>query len=180
MEGSICALPAIVRIAKRYKAYVYLDEAHSIGALGARGRGVCDHYGIAPTDVDLLMGTFTKSFGAAGGYIGGSKRVIDFIRTRAHAQFYATAMAPPIVRQIQGALAFIDTARGRKLIGKLQTNTVYFREQLSAAGFVVIGDRHSPVVPLMLYHTAKIAFFNRQLDAYGVAVACVGFPVSVP
>ena len=92
MEGTICNLPELIRLKKKYKviktiiqvekdcfntcilqAYLYVDEAHSIGALGPNGRGVVDYYGCNPRDVDILMGTFTKSFGAAGGYIGGSK-----------------------------------------------------------------------------------------------------------
>lgn len=73
MEGSIVKLPEIIRIKKKYKAYLYLDEAHSIGALGPRGRGVVDYWSCNPKDIDIMMGTFTKSFGSAGGYIGGSK-----------------------------------------------------------------------------------------------------------
>lgn len=66
-------LPEILRLKKKYKAYVYLDEAHSIGAMGPNGRGVVDYFGLDPRDVDVMMGTFTKSFGSCGGYIGGSK-----------------------------------------------------------------------------------------------------------
>lgn len=73
MEGSIVRLPEVIALKKRYKAYLYLDEAHSIGALGPNGRGVVDYFGLDPKDVDIMMGTFTKSFGAAGGYIGGKK-----------------------------------------------------------------------------------------------------------
>lgn len=73
MEGSIIRLPEVVALKKRYKAYLYLDEAHSIGALGPGGRGVVDYFGLDPKDVDIMMGTFTKSFGAAGGYIGGNR-----------------------------------------------------------------------------------------------------------
>lgn len=71
MEGSIVKLPEVIALKKKYKAYLYLDEAHSIGALGPTGRGVIEYYGCEPKDVDILMGTFTKSFGAAGGYIAG-------------------------------------------------------------------------------------------------------------
>ncbi|KAG8562017.1 hypothetical protein GDO81_015560 [Engystomops pustulosus] len=73
MEGSIVRLPEVIALKKKYKAYLYLDEAHSIGALGPNGRGVVDYFGLDPRDVDIMMGTFTKSFGGAGGYIGGSK-----------------------------------------------------------------------------------------------------------
>lgn len=73
MEGSIVRLPEVIALKKKYKAYLYLDEAHSIGALGPTGRGVVDYFGLDPEDVDVMMGTFTKSFGASGGYIGGKK-----------------------------------------------------------------------------------------------------------
>lgn len=79
MEGSIVRLPEVIALKKRYRAYLYLDEAHSIGALGQRGRGVVDYFGLDPCDVDVMMGTFTKSFGAAGGYIAGKRvRMKDF------------------------------------------------------------------------------------------------------
>lgn len=71
MEGSIVPLRSILALKRRYKLYVYLDEAHSVGAMGPRGRGVADYYGVDSREIDVLMGTFTKSFGAAGGYIAG-------------------------------------------------------------------------------------------------------------
>lgn len=73
MEGSLLRLPEIVELKKKYKAYLYLDEAHSIGAIGPTGRGVAEHFGVNSVDIDIMMGTFTKSFGAAGGYIAASK-----------------------------------------------------------------------------------------------------------
>lgn len=82
MEGSIVKLPEVIALKKKYKAYIYLDEAHSIGAMGENGGGVVDFYKVDPHDVDILMGTFTKSFGSAGGYIAGSKVTINlFIYT---------------------------------------------------------------------------------------------------
>ncbi len=75
MEGEVAALKEIVEVKKKYKAYLYLDEAHSIGALGKGGRGLCEHAGVDFKDVDVLMGTFTKSFGSCGGYIAGDKYV---------------------------------------------------------------------------------------------------------
>lgn len=77
MEGSIVRLNDVIRLKKKYKAYLYLDEAHSIGALGPHGRGVVDYWDCNPQDVDVMMGTFTKSFGSAGGYIGGKKVTYD-------------------------------------------------------------------------------------------------------
>ena len=73
MEGSVVRLPEVVTLKKKYKALLYLDEAHSIGAVGPNGRGVTDYFGVDPADVDIMMGTFTKSFGAAGGYIAATQ-----------------------------------------------------------------------------------------------------------
>ena len=73
MEGSLCPLPELVALKKKYKAYLYVDEAHSIGAIGYKGRGMTDYWNISAHDIDVHMGTFTKSFGAAGGYIAGKK-----------------------------------------------------------------------------------------------------------
>lgn len=84
MEGSLVRLPEIVALKKKYKAYLYLDEAHSIGAVGPTGRGVTELFGVNPADVDVLMGTFTKSFGAAGGYIAGKKVSVLHTHTRVY------------------------------------------------------------------------------------------------
>lgn len=90
----------MIRLKKKYKAYLYLDEAHSIGALGATGRGVIEHFGLDVNDVDIMMGTFTKSFGAAGGYIAASQDVIDTLRSMSHANIYATSMSPPVSQKL--------------------------------------------------------------------------------
>lgn len=80
MEGSLCRLPEIIALKKKYKAYLYVDEAHSIGAMGSHGRGVVDYWQANPKDIDVHMGTFTKSFGSAGGYIAGNKVWTSFIQ----------------------------------------------------------------------------------------------------
>lgn len=90
-----------------FQFYLYVDEAHSIGALGENGGGVCDFYGINPKYVDILMGTFTKSFGAAGGYIAGDKNILDHLRLKNHAFLYAETISIPVVQQIITSLSII-------------------------------------------------------------------------
>ncbi|KAK6907432.1 serine palmitoyltransferase [Kwoniella mangroviensis CBS 10435] len=107
MEGSLVNLPVLIDLKKRYKFYLYVDEAHSIGAMGPNGRGVCDYFGVDPRDVDILMGTFTKSFGAAGGYIAGSKQIMDRLRLRSHATCYAESVSPPVLTQIIASMGSI-------------------------------------------------------------------------
>ncbi|PIL29239.1 hypothetical protein GSI_09288 [Ganoderma sinense ZZ0214-1] len=107
MEGTLANLPVILELKKKYKFYLFIDEAHSIGAMGPRGRGVTDYFGIDVKDVDILMGTFTKSFGAAGGYIAGRKQIIDRLRIQGHSGTYTEAMTPPVLVQIIASMASI-------------------------------------------------------------------------
>ncbi|KIK68236.1 hypothetical protein GYMLUDRAFT_709267 [Collybiopsis luxurians FD-317 M1] len=107
MEGSMIDLPAIMALKEKYKFYLFIDEAHSIGGIGRNGRGVADYYGVDPTKIDVLMGTFTKSFGAAGGYIAGKKALIDRLRILSYSGAYAESMAPPVLTQIIASMASI-------------------------------------------------------------------------
>ncbi|PBK82393.1 PLP-dependent transferase [Armillaria gallica] len=107
MEGTLVNLPAIMELKRKYKFYLFVDEAHSVGALGPHGRGVADYFNIDPRSIDILMGTFTKSFGAAGGYIAGNKTLIDRLRLRGYSGAYAEAMTPPVLTQILSSMASI-------------------------------------------------------------------------
>ncbi|KIJ33564.1 hypothetical protein M422DRAFT_183185, partial [Sphaerobolus stellatus SS14] len=97
MEGTLVNLPRMMELKQKYKFYLYIDEAHSIGALGPHGRGVANYFGIDPRKIDVLMGTFTKSFGAAGGYIAGSRALISLLRTRGHASCYSESISPAVL-----------------------------------------------------------------------------------
>jgi len=182
MEGSIVLLPQVVALKKKYKAYLYLDEAHSIGAMGPRGRGVCDYWGVDPREVDIMMGTFTKSFGSAGGYIAGQKRLIDYLRAHSHSTCYAGSMSPPVVQQIITSMLIImgkdGSDEGQRRIRQLAANSKYFRTKLRRMGFIVYGNDDSPVVPLMLYMPAKISCFSRELLKRKIGVVVVGFPAT--
>ncbi|XP_018595751.1 serine palmitoyltransferase 3 isoform X1 [Scleropages formosus] len=182
MEGSIVRLPEIVALKKKYKAYLYLDEAHSIGAVGATGRGVTQLFGLDPSDVDVLMGTFTKSFGAAGGYIAGKKELVDYLRAHSHSAAYATAMSPPVARQIIRAMKCImgldGLTVGIQRVRQLAENTRYFRRRLQELGFIIYGSQDSPVVPLLLYMPGKVGAFSRAMLERKIGVVVVGFPAT--
>ncbi|KFB39703.1 AGAP007941-PA-like protein [Anopheles sinensis] len=113
MEGSIVKLPEIIELKKKYKAYIYLDEAHSIGAMGPSGRGVVDYYGVDPNDIDILMGTFTKSFGSAGGYIAGNK-VIAVVRTLTARNIAVVGVGFPATPIMEGRIRFCLSAAHTK------------------------------------------------------------------
>eukprot|EP01024_Parvocaulis_polyphysoides_P001295 TRINITY_DN10352_c0_g1_i2.p1 TRINITY_DN10352_c0_g1~~TRINITY_DN10352_c0_g1_i2.p1 ORF type:complete len:548 (-),score=34.63 TRINITY_DN10352_c0_g1_i2:445-2088(-) len=182
MEGEIVDLKRVVQIKNKYKAMLYLDEAHSIGALGVTGRGACEHCGVDPSEVDILMGTFTKSFGSCGGYIAANKQVVQYLKNYSPAHMYATSMAPPAAQQILSALKLImgfdGTNRGVQKIQQLHENANYLRLQLQAKGYDTLGDYGSPVIPLMLYLPAKIAAFSRMCLERNVAMVVVGFPAT--
>jgi serine palmitoyltransferase len=182
MEGEMCRLKEIVEVKKKYRAYLYLDEAHSIGALGSAGRGVCEQLGVDTADVDIMMGTFTKSFGSCGGYIAGDKALIDWLRVSCPANLYATAMSPPAVQMVLSALHVISgvdgSDRGQKKLKALRENANFFRAQLLKMGFNVLGDWNSPVMPVMIFNPAKLPACSREMLNRGVAIVVVGFPAT--
>ncbi|XP_060068388.1 serine palmitoyltransferase 2-like [Ylistrum balloti] len=182
MEGSIIRLPDVIRLKKKYKAYIYLDEAHSIGALGPNGKGVVDYFGLDPRDIDIMMGTFTKSFGAAGGYIGGSKKLVQHLRVNSHAAIYSTSMSPCVTQQVISSMKIVmgldNTLEGKRKIQQLKWNTRYFRHRLHKMGFIIYGNKDSPVVPLLMFMPTKVAAFARMCLDRGLGVVVVGFPAT--
>ncbi|XP_065919421.1 serine palmitoyltransferase 2-like isoform X2 [Dysidea avara] len=180
MEGTILKLPEIIRLKKKYKAYLYIDEAHSIGALGPTGRGVCEYYGVDPSEVDILMGTFTKSFGSSGGYVAASHKIINFLRQASYGATYATSMSPPVAQMAISAMKIVmgenGTNEGKMRIDALAENTGYFRRRLKEMGFVLYGNDHSPVIPLLLY--GKMPAFSRECLRRNLGVVVVGYPAT--
>lgn len=182
MEGTIVRLPEVIALKKKYKAYLYLDEAHSIGAMGKGGRGIVDYFGCDPKDVDMMMGTFTKSFGSAGGYIAGKKDLVSFLRKHSYASQYAVAMAPPVAAQIVAVLKILlgkdGTDEGKKRVAALARNTRYFRRRLAKIGVITYGNEDSPVVPVLVYFYSKIVAVVRYLLANKIATVGVGYPAT--
>ncbi|KAK9072356.1 hypothetical protein SSX86_008790 [Deinandra increscens subsp. villosa] len=164
------------------KAYVYLDEAHSIGAVGKTGRGVCELLGVDTDDVDIMMGTFTKSFGSCGGYIAGSKELIRYLKYTCPAHLYATSISPPAAQQIISSIKVIlgedGSSRGAQKLVQIRENINFFRSELQKMGFEVLGDNDSPIMPIMLFNPAKIPAFSRECLKRNVAVVAVSFPVT--
>ncbi|KAI7856996.1 pyridoxal phosphate-dependent transferase [Circinella umbellata] len=182
MEGTMLNLPGLVELKKEFGFYLYVDEAHSIGAMGENGGGICDFFGVDPANVDIMMGTFTKSFGAAGGYIAGDKNVIDHLRLKNHAYIYAEPMSVLVAQQVMTTMRIIcgedGTDDGRKRIKQLAENALYFSSRLRQMGFIVYGDHGSPVIPLLLFNPAKMPAFSRGLLERGIAICLGGYPAT--
>ena len=182
MEGECCPLPDIVKLKQQYGCYLYVDEAHSIGALGKTGRGVCEFLNVNPNDVDVLMGTFTKSFGAVGGYIAADKAVIDYLRSTSLGSIYSASISPPSCQQIISSMKMIlgedGTDMGKKKLQAIHDNSIFFRNKLKEYGFNILGQEGSPVVPLMLYLASTVTVFSRLLLQSNIAVVVVGYPAT--
>mmetsp|Transcript_43026 Transcript_43026/g.98923 ORF Transcript_43026/g.98923 Transcript_43026/m.98923 type:complete len:1069 (+) Transcript_43026:116-3322(+) len=181
MEGDFCRLREIVALKKKYKAYLYLDEAHSIGAVGPSGRGVTELLGVATSEVDIMMGTFTKSFGSAGGYVAASKDVIAALRCNAPGMLVACAMAPPCAAQALAALRVVTGKEGgdagAQKLAAIRNNANLFRRRLEDGGFKILGDYDSPIVPMMIQNGFKLRNFADITMERGIAVVVVGYPV---
>ena len=182
MEGSMVNLPGIVALKKKYKFNLFVDEAHSIGALGPKGRGVCDYFNVDPSEVDILMGTLTKSFGANGGYVAGDKAIIDKLRVTNAGTIYGEAPTPPVLAQISSALRLITgevcPGQGEERLQRLAFNSRYLRLGLKRLGFIVYGHDDSPIIPLMLYNPAKMPAFSHEMLKRKISVVVVGYPAT--
>ncbi|OAG28827.1 serine palmitoyltransferase [Nematocida displodere] len=178
MEGECVLLRELMALKKKYKFFLFIDEAHSIGAMGKTGRGVCEYLGIDFDEIDVLMGTFTKSFGAAGGYIAASKKIIAQLRQKSELISRGEQVSPVVASQILESLKRIQSKEGIADIQLLAESSTYFRNSLKQMGFIVIGEEASPVVPLLLYNPGKIAEFSRMCLQENLAVVVVGYPAT--
>lgn len=182
MEGTVCNLPGLIKLREKYKFYLFVDEAHSVGAMGPRGRGVCDYYSLPTSKVDILMGTLTKSFGATGGYVAADAAIIERIKVSGLGSVYSEGSAPPVLAQINSSLRTITgdvrPGEGDERLQKLSFNSRYLRLGLKRLGFIVSGIDDSPIIPMMLYNPAKMPCFSRMMLDRKIAVVVVGYPAT--
>jgi 8-amino-7-oxononanoate synthase len=156
MEGDICNLPPVVELSRRYGARLMVDEAHGVGAIGARGAGASELFGVE-SSVDLRMGTFSKSFASCGGFIAGPAEVIDYLRIAARAFLFSAAAVPAAVGAALGALRVIRTD-GPELMAKLLDNAAYLHRGLTDLGLRVVepttlpdgSEALTPIVPVIV------------------------------
>jgi 8-amino-7-oxononanoate synthase len=146
MEGDICNLPEIVRLSKVYNAQVMVDDAHATGVLGPGGAGTAAHFGLTD-DVDLIMGTFSKSFAAIGGFVASSERVINYLKHCARPYMFSASAAPASVAAVLGALEVLEQEPER--LQHLWDNAHYMKQGLEDLGFDT-GQSESPIIPVFL------------------------------
>jgi 8-amino-7-oxononanoate synthase len=182
MEGDVADLQKIVELSKAHGARLMVDEAHAAGVLGARGAGTCELLGVE-SDVDLRMGTFSKSLASCGGFIAGSHEVIDFLRISSRAFLFTAAAVPAAVGAALAALRIIRSDEGPALFAKVLDNAAYLRDGLRSLGFEVhdVGlPVTTPIIPVVVGDDWKAVVLWRALYDAGVYVNVALHPAVPP
>jgi glycine C-acetyltransferase len=174
MEGDVADLPELCDLAERFNCIMMVDDAHASGVLGSRGRGTIDHRGVHGR-VDIQVGTLSKAIGAIGGYVCGSKDLIEYLYHRARPFLFSTSHPPSVTATCQAAFELLDSEAGDKLIKKLWSNTKFFKRQLKKLGFNT-GKSETPITPILVGDAGKALEFSRELFAEGVLAMAIGFP----
>jgi len=172
MEGDIVKLPELVKVANEFDAAVLCDDAHSLGVIGEKGAGTESHFGMKG-QVDLIMGTFSKSLASLGGFIAADKDTIEYLKHRARSLMFSASMTPASVASTLKALEIIQTEPEH--IEKLWANTNYAKRLLLDSGFD-LGDTESPILPIFVRNNDKTYYVTKKLQDSGVFVNPVVAP----
>ncbi|MFZ4116789.1 MAG: aminotransferase class I/II-fold pyridoxal phosphate-dependent enzyme [Chthoniobacterales bacterium] len=172
MSGDIADLPSLLPVAKEYGAVTYVDEAHSLGVLGPGGRGTAHHFGIND-EVEIMMGTFSKSLGSMGGFVAGSHEMIEFLKHKARCLVFTAALAPAVVGGVLKALEIMRQEPER--IDQLWVNTRKMHEGFKSIGFN-IGSTQTPIVPILIGSEAKAFIFSQRLFEEGIFATPAIYP----
>jgi 8-amino-7-oxononanoate synthase len=164
MEGDTANLPEIVRLARRYDARIYVDEAHAIGVLGPNGRGTAEHY-LVERDVDLVMGTFSKSFASIGGFVAARRDVIEYIKHHSRAFVYSASLAPANAAAVLKAIEIIEREPERRL--RLLEMASNMRRELLKLGFRLL-DGVTPIIPVVVDDEVLVCRFFWELMGEGI------------
>lgn len=176
MEGDLANLPEIVRLKKKYNASIMVDEAHGIGVFGDEGRGVCDHFGLVD-DVDIIMGTFSKSLASIGGFVAADADTINYLRHTCRTYIFSASNTPAATAAAKEALHIIRTEPERR--EKLWETTRYALRRFREEGFE-IGDTESPIIPLYVRDVDKTFLVTKLAFDNGVFINPVIPPACAP
>ncbi|MCA2970526.1 MAG: glycine C-acetyltransferase [Acidobacteriaceae bacterium] len=172
MDGDIGPLPALVELAGRYGAIMMVDDAHASGVLGRNGRGTVDHFGLHGR-VDIQVGTLSKSIGVLGGYVCGSRDLIDYLHHRARPFLFSTSHPPAVTAACLAAFDLLE--REPERIAALWENTRYFQAELKRLGFDT-GRTETPITPILVDEARMAHAFSAALFDNGLLATGIGFP----
>jgi glycine C-acetyltransferase len=173
MEGDVAPLPEIVELCDRYDALLMVDEAHSLGVLGATGRGILEHFGLPPDAIDVKMGTLSKSLGSCGGYIAGDSALVDHLRHAARGYLFSVAAPAPQVAAALKGLELLRREPGRVEI--LRENTFRFVAGLKRLGFRLT-DTRTPIVPILCDTDDRAREMTARCREMGLFVVPIAYP----
>lgn len=174
MDGDTPDLPALIDIKRRHQAFLMVDEAHSLGVLGEGGKGLHEHYGVAGRDVDIWMGTLSKTLAGCGGYIAGERALVEHLKYAAPGFVYSVGIAPALAAASLAALRVMQ--KEPKRVQKLRNNTRFFLQQAQAAGLDIGLSQGHAIVPLMTGSSVKAAKLSSQLFERGINVQPILYP----
>ncbi len=174
MEGDVAPLPRLVQLARKYDALLFVDDAHGIGVMGKRGKGIAEHFGLLGK-VDVIIGTLGKAIGgAAGGFIAGSDVMVEYMRQKARTYVFSNSLPPSIVMASIAALDLLK--KDASIVARLHRNTLYFRQEIQRLGFTILQGSH-PIVPVMLGEAALAQKMSVELQKLGVYIKGLWYPV---
>lgn len=176
MEGDIVNLPRLVELANQYKANVLIDDAHSIGVLGENGRGTAEHFGLEDK-VDLIMGTFSKSFASIGGFIAGDEEVIHYIKHFSRALIFSASPPPAAVATVLATLEILQSEPERRQ--RLWEITRRMHREFKAMGFN-LGTSETPIIPIYIGEDIKTFIFWKELTEAGIFTNPIVSPAVPP
>jgi len=175
MDGDMPDLPRLIEIKKRHGAYLMVDEAHSVGVLGATGRGVAEHFGVDPADVDIWMGTLSKALCGCGGYIAGPADMVECLKYLAPGFLYSVGMSPPLAAASTAALRLM--LREPERVAGLTAVSQAFMDEAAALGLDTGRASGHAIVPIMIGSSIAAAMLASRLLARGIYVMPIIFPV---
>jgi len=176
-DGDIAPLPEIVALKQQYKALLLVDEAHSIGVLGATGRGIGEHFGIPAQDVDLWMGTLSKSFASCGGYIAGCKEVVEYLKYTAPGFVFSVGMSPANAGAALASLRLLQAEPQR--VAQLRARSQFFLQLAKQRGFNTGTSEGTPVIPIIVGEPNRAVILAKRLLERGINARPMVYP-SVP
>ncbi|KGE17187.1 8-amino-7-oxononanoate synthase [Paenibacillus wynnii] len=174
MDGDIPDLPKFIEVKKKHQAMLYIDEAHSIGTIGATGRGICEYHGVSPSEIDILMGTLSKSFSSCGGYAAGSAAMIQFLKYLSDGFIFSAGITPA---NAAAALAVIQSLeKDPAPVQRLQQNAKLFLEQCKLLGLQTGLSCDTPIIPIIVGGSDRTLQLTEYLYQEGINVYPILYP----
>ena len=174
MDGDYPDLPPFIEVKKKHKALLFIDEAHSLGALGRTGRGLTEHYGVNPRDVDLLMGTLSKAMGSCGGYIAGCRELVEYLKYTSPGFVFSCGLSPPGAAAALAALRLLQSDPTR--VQRLQANSRLFLQLAKERGLNTGMSNNTAVVPIITGNSLHALQLSSAMFERGISVQPILYP----